>query len=191
MSWCVIVFSNFGLTSRFFWDLEQFYTPTTDFKTWKTSVLTAAWSQLPTFQNANFIVTPDFKTQENINISSAPTPVYIILTSVNNFRSLGKFTVMKSHIDCSSGKSTQWKLQTLNCLTATKSHTDCESGKLTKCKCLITITCWCIHILIYHTIKFNPHIWSNCPEWEIQSFLDPKAGLSAFSSYGYSPSGQA
>ena len=143
----------------------------------------AVGSQLPTFQNANFIVTADFKTQESINISSAPTPVYIILTSVNNFRSLGKFTVMKSHIDCSSGKSTQWKLQTLNCLTAMKSHTDCESGKLTKCKCLITITCWFIHILIYHTIKFNPHIWFNCPEWEIQSFLDPKAGLSAFSSY--------
>ena len=92
---------------------------------------------------------------------------------------------MKSHIDCSSGKSTQWKLQTLNYLTAMKSHTDCESGKLTKCKCLITITCWFIHILIYHTIKFNPHIWFNCPEWEIQSFLDPKAGLSAFSSYTY------
>ena len=60
---------------------------------------------------------------------------------------------------------------------------DSKSGKLTKCNCLITITCWFIPILIYHTIKFNPHIWFNCPEWEIQSFLDPKAGLSAFSSY--------
>ena len=29
----------------------------------------------------------------------------------------------------------------------------------------------------------NPHIWSNRPDWELQSFLDHKVGLTTLSSY--------